>query len=660
MAKQHVTTTLNGNAVEFLCESRQSLLEVLRDELHLTGTKEGCGTGDCGACTVNVNGRMMCSCLFLGVEAQGKSIQTVEGIANGEHLHVLQRKFIEHAALQCGICTPGMLIAAKTLLDNNLNPTEEEVTTRVPVDARPAPFVAKAVVAALPAMASHQIVTAPMGTVFPLREDEWAALAPLLPDLPPYVPAAAPELTPAFAWEQRGKDVYPLPGGYTGYLESLAIMLAEIEASKPTRELLEGFLRERVGLSETSAHLTVGFFLRIGLVIESSGALAMSPVAEGWLRDRDAAPLIALLHARTKFVGELLAEAREPKSDSDILDLANQFYGANWQTKAQIRRRRGWLESAGMLAETPDGLLQTTSSGRSLVDALELQPRSSSDAVSTVIEEVPAVVDEVPADTEALIARLRAAAVDGTDPDRFERETAEVFRRLGFASQWLGGAGKTDVLLEADLGRDASYRVVVDCKSSGKGAVSQQIDWDTIDEHKTKHRAQYAAIVAGSFGGGRLAGRAEKHEAIMLTVDDLAELLVQHGRFPLGLDVYGLLFTSGSAEDGMAAVGEIAQEAERRVELTKAVLNLLQQYGAQMGALSARDLALLLMTAADLPDATEQEIAEILAPLASRLVGALTSANDHFRPASSAATVAQKLRALADRLDPQGSEIPAT
>jgi carbon-monoxide dehydrogenase small subunit len=126
MAKQHVSTTLNGNAVEFLCESRQSLLDVLRDELHLTGTKEGCGTGDCGACTVNIDGRMMCSCLFLGVEAQGKTIQTIEGMANGDKLHVLQRKFLEHAALQCGICTPGMLIAAKTLLDHNPNPTEVE------------------------------------------------------------------------------------------------------------------------------------------------------------------------------------------------------------------------------------------------------------------------------------------------------------------------------------------------------------------------------------------------------------------------------------------------------------------------------------------------------------------------------------------------------
>ncbi len=127
MAKHHVTTTLNGNGVEFLCETHQTLLEVLRDELHLTGTKEGCGSGDCGACSVTVDGRLICSCLMLGVEAQGKSIQTIEGMSVGEKLHPLQRKFLEHAALQCGICTPGFLIAARSLLERNPNPTEEEV-----------------------------------------------------------------------------------------------------------------------------------------------------------------------------------------------------------------------------------------------------------------------------------------------------------------------------------------------------------------------------------------------------------------------------------------------------------------------------------------------------------------------------------------------------
>ncbi len=127
MAKHHVTTTLNGNPVEFLCETQQTLLDVLRDELHLTGTKEGCASGDCGACSVTVNGRLVCSCLMLGVEAEGKKIETIEGMANGAQLHVLQQKFLEHAALQCGICTPGMLIAAKALLECNPDPSETEV-----------------------------------------------------------------------------------------------------------------------------------------------------------------------------------------------------------------------------------------------------------------------------------------------------------------------------------------------------------------------------------------------------------------------------------------------------------------------------------------------------------------------------------------------------
>ncbi len=126
MSKLHVSTTVNGDEVDFLCDPRETLLDCLRDKLNLTGAKEGCGTGDCGACSVTVNGRLVCSCLMLGAEAEGKQIETVEGIADGDVLHPLQQKFIEHAALQCGICTPGILVAAKSLLEKNPNPTEEE------------------------------------------------------------------------------------------------------------------------------------------------------------------------------------------------------------------------------------------------------------------------------------------------------------------------------------------------------------------------------------------------------------------------------------------------------------------------------------------------------------------------------------------------------
>ncbi len=127
MAKHHVTATVNGDEVEFLCETEETLLDVLRDQLHLTGSKEGCSSGDCGACSVTLDGRLVCSCLVLGCEVGGRSIQTIEGMAAGERLHPLQQKFLEHAALQCGICTPGFLVAGKALLDRNREPTETEI-----------------------------------------------------------------------------------------------------------------------------------------------------------------------------------------------------------------------------------------------------------------------------------------------------------------------------------------------------------------------------------------------------------------------------------------------------------------------------------------------------------------------------------------------------
>ena len=122
-----VTTTVNGDPVQYVCPADESLLDVLRNRLNMTGSKEGCGTGDCGACSITMDGRLVCSCLVLGAEAEGRTIETVEGLSEGGELHPLQEKFIEHAAFQCGICTPGFLVAAKALLDRNANPNQEEI-----------------------------------------------------------------------------------------------------------------------------------------------------------------------------------------------------------------------------------------------------------------------------------------------------------------------------------------------------------------------------------------------------------------------------------------------------------------------------------------------------------------------------------------------------
>ena len=126
MAKLHIQTTINGEPAEFLCEPHETLLSALRNELGLTGTKEGCSTGDCGACSVMFEGRLVPSCLVLAPEAEGRSLTTIEGVATGDALHPVQRKFLEHAALQCGVCTPGFIVAATALLKQKNNPTEQE------------------------------------------------------------------------------------------------------------------------------------------------------------------------------------------------------------------------------------------------------------------------------------------------------------------------------------------------------------------------------------------------------------------------------------------------------------------------------------------------------------------------------------------------------
>ena len=127
MSQIHVSTTINGDSVEYLCDPEETLLDVLRDRLALTGAKEGCGTGDCGACSVLMDGKVTCACLVFAPEAEGRDLMTVEGIADGDHLHPLQQTFLEGAALQCGVCTPGFLVAAKALLDENPDPTETEI-----------------------------------------------------------------------------------------------------------------------------------------------------------------------------------------------------------------------------------------------------------------------------------------------------------------------------------------------------------------------------------------------------------------------------------------------------------------------------------------------------------------------------------------------------
>lgn len=548
-----------------------------------------------------------------------------------------------------------------------LDPSDGLVESRVPVAVVPTPYVAKATVEALPTWAGHPIVVAPMGTVFPVSPQQWAELQPLIAALPTPMLDSAPQLTPVLAWEQRGKDAYPMPGGYDGYLRSLKIVATAVEQGPPNRSGLEQLMRSQFGSSETNARFGVGFLLRIGALVERGDLIELGDATRTWLVSGNPDYVIALLHSRVRFVGEMLHAAREPRTINELLRTANEGFGTKWSTTAQILRRRGWLQSAGMLEDVNGDRVKTTDRGRQLLSVLSVKepwtaPRAAEpEGTSTVptitppatpigaVEDKSAPISSV----EQLITRLDESGRDGNRHEQFEIEAAEAFRRLGFNAQWLGKAGRTDVLLEAELGRGASYRVIVDCKSTGRGTVSNQIDWDTIDEHRALHQADYAVVLAPDFGGGRLSGRAANHRTVLLKIDDLAELLRLHEQTPLTLDDYRRIFTTEDANNPTAVVAEIAEEAGRRLEIAAAIVELLTARGARMGPMTARDFFGALIDRDDLPDATSAEIEEIVLVLSSPLVR-LLERDEHgaVRFATSPATGAAMLQRLADAVSP--------
>jgi len=534
---------------------------------------------------------------------------------------------------------------------------DESVTTMVPVAVAETEFVPKAAVAQLASWAAHPIIRAPMGTVFPVSPSQWAELAPFLGEVPEHRLSRQAELPPVFAWEQRTKDTYPMPGGYSGYVTTLQEIAQFVQDRPPNRAGLQEWMRSTFDLSESNARLGSGFLLRVGVLIEQGDLISLSDTARAWYTSGNVDYLVALLHSRIRFIGEMLKAAQEPKTVAELLSIANDDFEAGWTTTAQIQRRRGWLQSTGMLADIDGERLQTTERGRHLLAQITVQDPFGREHVpqpettSSAPAEIETVDESAESDVEDLIARLYETGTDGAKHEQFEIETAEAFGRLGFRSQWLGKSGRTDVLLEAELGLGASYRVIVDCKSTSRGSVSNQIDWDTINEHRDQHQADFAVVLAPDFGGGRLTNRAATHETVLLKIDDLAELLRLHDRTPLTLDDYRLIFTTEDISNPTAAVAEIAEEAGRRLELVAAIIELLERRGPKMGPMTARDFFGALLDRDDLPDASADEIDELLVTLSSPLLGLLKrSADGSVRFATSPRTTATALQQLAKTL----------
>jgi hypothetical protein len=531
---------------------------------------------------------------------------------------------------------------------------EGDVVTRVPVRIRACDFIPRAGVAALPEMEGHQILTAPRVTVYPLQPAQWEALRTKLPE-PPSIDALAvghaPDLPQPFAWRDRRRSVHPLPGGYDSYLKSLQRILSWVADRQPDRQDLESWLRTEFALSESYARFIVDFLEGVGFIRGTTGRYEPTPELRQWQESEDSDYLIGILHSRVQFIGEMLAVLSSPQTSEHVHRVANEQYGMRWSTRAQIDRRRGWLQSSGLLVLDEEGRLAVTSAGRALLDRLEVQePQEMKTVIVEEEEPAPEEVEpvEVEADVSDLLGELRGSAHNTADPAALEKAVRDAFAFLGFEATWLGGAGRTDVLLVADLGPTERYRVVVDCKTTSHEAVpDHQIDWMTLREHKGQFEGDYVALVAPAFRGDRLANRAAGERVALIDVEQLAGLCEQHASVPLGLDVYRDLFSQETAEAGAAGIGETGQETERWLALSAHVVRLIRKLESNEASLGPRDLYWNLTDFNDrYGRVTEEEIQTVLESLSSPAIGLLRKTDDGFKSLGSLETVARRLHIL--------------
>ena len=547
---------------------------------------------------------------------------------------------IWRSGAEAGIVGVGRVLAApqlhsidsaehKFVLDDD---ESRESATRALLAVQRVPFVSKERVRAISEVASHRILVAPMGTVFPLTVDEWNALAAQLPVPPEHTLASGGSgLAAPFSWEQRAKGVMPMPGGYDGYLAAarrVCEIVGDLNLTSP--ELVE-HLGTEFDLKESASRLRESFLRKMGLFIVDNGTLQLSGEAKRWMEAKDDRILVALLHSRCQFIGEMIAELRHPLTTEELLAAANDRYGSGWDTKTQIDNRRGWLQSAGMIAVDGERRLVASAAGLSLIAELVLRdpaerltvpspPRSPSPPEPSPVAHATV---ELPDTVDVLVAEIEVASTDSGHPDRFERVVRDAFSFLGFDAQLLGGSGRTDVLLEAPLGRIDSYRVTVDAKTTASGSLGdQQVDWATLVEHRERHKADHTLLVGPNPSSGRLMDRAQSHGVAVLSARQLAGLCRQHSRVPLGLQAYRTLFQQGG-EVATADLDELAQDTTRLSALSGRVCNILADKCPTFGRLTARDLWLMLASPESGDSTSIEEIQDLLSMLGHPLVAAV-------------------------------------
>jgi len=432
-----------------------------------------------------------------------------------------------------------------------------------------------------------------------------------------------------------------MPGGYDGYFDSLRWTAESTRDAPPSQPELSARMADRFSLTASAARLRLSFLKKVGFLSVDSGVWVLPESTKRWLLDDDPTPLVARLHHRVQFVGEMLKSLEQPMTTADLRRLAGEQYFMGWETNTQIDNRRGWLQSAGLIRRDSDGLLCLTDDGSGFLDrvvvqpALDRQSHKPGDTDGNKLRGLGAVLDlgenepsqdlgAAALDRATQIAReVNSAATDSKNPTRFERALRDAFRYLGFAAEHLGGSGQTDVLVDARSGGDASYRVAIDAKTTSASSLQDhQVDWDTLTEHQRKHAADYSMLVGPNPAGGRLMERAQQHNVAVLSAEALAGLCELHSARPLGLADYRIIFVQ-SGEVDLSEIEERTEEANRLVALAKRLIDAIADLAQALGPLTANQLRLTMyhQDSEDLP--TQAEVETTLAALANPLVGAI-------------------------------------
>ncbi len=481
------------------------------------------------------------------------------------------------------------------------------------------------------------------------------------------------DIPPPLPWEQRGKNIGTLPGGYAGYTGTLRNICEHTATRHPTSQSLVTWLRNNYKLTPGSAEGKENFLRKGGILEYTNGLLYLTKQASRWYETHDDGILIALLHSRVQFVGELLAELRTQPRSTEELRQAAKALGLNWDSKAQVQRRRGWLQSAKLIEPIGSGRLAITDAGRDLLAKLIVhtpnsesehsrpqfppKPQSSSTPSSppkTTSSTTVPESDESPAENalspaEALAREIRDAATNSKSPDRLEIAVRDALRFLGFDAEKLGGSGKTDVLATAPLGKNDSFTVAIDAKTVGSGSLGDhQVDWVTLEEHRRQHNADYSMLVGPNPSGQRLMSRAIDKSVAVLSTEQLADLCIQHAEAPLSLQDYRALFEVGGAVD-TTPTSRAAEDLGRLRNLAVELCEKLAERTGAFGPLTASQLMVMI----EQPDkpSSEQEIQQTLDTLASPLAGAVQgTASTGYVLATAPRVIQQRLKQLGEQI----------